>query len=194
MWYERTKYKHRLLHSRNHQIQVSYFLKHIELLGHHLHQQLIKLKEIKENVNDKEKKPYEEQSIPKIIPQIKSQTTLAMNAKRRVAILCEYYDKVYHEYLIKKNKKIIEEPKKETIIDIPSPRPSTAPSISNNIPQAPPYPPPEFFQQTSSVNEVRTFKRQKSAPATVTTPIEELKQIFAGRSYKIFFFVIKVFI
>lgn len=184
MWYERTQFKNRLLHSRNNQIQVSYFLKHIELLGNHLHRQLIKLEKTNEHPNktsiDEEKKLNEEQLIPKILAPVKSQTTLGMNTKRQVAILCEYYDRIYQDYLSKKNKKIIEEPKKEIITEKFSPRPSTAPSASNNIPPAPPCPPPEFFQQTS-INEVRTFKRQKSAPATVTTPIEELKQLFATR-------------
>ncbi len=181
MWYERTRFKRRLLHYHNQQIQISYFLKQIELFGSHLHQQLRNLKEINEysnqsTINDEEKM----KSIPKIITSSKPQNTLGINTKRRVAVLCEYYDKVYKEYMNKKNKKIIEEPKKEIIINTPSPRPATAPPITN-IPQAPPCPPPEFFQQTS-ITEIQTFKRQKSAPATITTPIEELKHIFAMRS------------
>jgi myosin heavy subunit len=169
MWYERTRFKRRLLHFHNQQTQVSYFLKQIELFGNHLYQQLTDLsKSSDENTK----------SIPKIITQTKPQNTLRMNNKKKVVVLCEYYDTIYKEYLSKKNKTIVEETKKEIIINTTLKRPSTAPSASN-IPQAPPCPPPEFFKQTST--ELRPFKRQKSAPATVTTPIDELKQIFAAR-------------
>ncbi len=184
MWYERTRFKRRLLLYRNQQIQVSYFLKQIELFGTHLYQQLTNLKEINEYSNQssiiEEKKSNGHQILPKLITPIKTQNTLGINTKRRVTILCEYYDRVYQEYLKRKNKKIVEEPKKEVIINPPSPRPSTAPPITN-IPKPPPCPPPEFFKQTSTT-EVRTYKRQKSAPATVTTPIDELKAIFAKQS------------
>jgi myosin heavy subunit len=184
MWYERTRFKRRLLHYHNQQIQISYFFKQVELLGNHLSQQLRNLKEINEYSNqssiNEEKKVNEDQSLPKMITPPKPQT----NTKRRVSTLCEYYDKIYKEYLNRKNKKIVEEPKKEIIINTVSQRPSTAPAITN-IPQAPPCPPPEFFKQTTTTttnSEVPPVKRQKSAPARVTTHIDELKQIFAIRS------------
>jgi hypothetical protein len=170
MWYERTRFKRRLRQYRNQQIQISYFFKQIELFSTHSNEQLKHLKEVDEYSNqssiDSERK-----SIPKIVKPLKS-----LNTKRRVAILCEYYDKIHAEFLSKKKKKIVEEPKKEILINTVTRRPSTAPPITN-IPQAPPCPPPEFFKQTSA--EVRPFKRLRSAPATVTTPIDELKQLFA---------------
>ncbi len=175
MWYERTRFKRRIRYYRNQQIQISYFLKQIELFSSHSNEQLKTLKEVEEYSNQSSI-DSETKSIPKIIKPLKSQNILGINTKRRVAILCEYYDKIHAEFLIKKNKKIIEEPKKEILINKSTQRPSTAPPVTN-IPQAPPCPPPEFFKQTTT--EVRPFKRLKSAPATVTTPIDELKQLFA---------------
>ena len=181
MWYERTRFKQRLLHYNNQQIQISYFLKQIELFGSHLYQQLTNLKEINEyssqsSISD-EKKSIEEPAIPKIITPVKSlQSTVGNHTKRKVAVLCEYYDKVYQDFMKKKREKFLEEPKEEIINHLP--RPSTAPSVSN-IPQAPPCPPPEYFQQTS--NEIQIIKRQKSAPANIATHIDELKHIFANR-------------
>ena len=176
MWYERAKYKRERLHHRNEQIQISYFLKQIELFGNHAHQQLTQLKEINEyssqSSNDEQKA-----SLPKITKPISK--ILPNSTRRKVAILCEYYDHIYKEFMNKKNQKTIEEPKEDHNHTTLSQRPSTAPLLNSDIPQAPPCPPPEFFKQTS--NEVRIPKRQTSAPATIRTPIDELKHIFATR-------------
>ncbi|UJR36053.1 hypothetical protein I4U23_028790 [Adineta vaga] len=181
MWYERTRFKRRLLHYRNQQIQISYFLKQIELFGSHLYQQLINL-EKKSIIPKKEEKQIEQQTtISKKNLQSIIQNTLKPNGKRKVGILCEYYDAIYKEFLRKTKKNIVHENKKEMEEKTILRRPSTAPSATN-IPQAPPCPPPEFFKKTST--ELHIYKRQKSAPATVTTPIEELKQIFATKKPK----------
>ncbi|CAF1307085.1 unnamed protein product, partial [Adineta ricciae] len=178
MWYERTRFKRRLLHYRNQQIQVSYFLKQIELFGGHLYQQLLSLEHKKE-----EKKSGECEIISKKNPQPKLQSLLKPNGKRKVTILCEYYDAIYKEFLRKRhtNKLDREVTEKESEGSAILRRPSTAPPVTN-IPQAPPCPPPEFFKQTT--NEIKIFKRQKSAPATVRTPIDELKLIFATKQPK----------
>ena len=175
MWYERTRFKRRLLQYRNEQIQISYFLKQVELCGGHLHEQLTNLKEINEYSNQSSIES-EKKSIPKMIKPSKSSSTLGGNAKRRVAILCEYYDKIHREFLNKKNKMIVEESKQEVLVNTLTRRPSTAPPVTN-IPEAPPCPPPEFFKQTSM--EMPSFKRLKSAPASIVTPVDELKQLFA---------------
>jgi myosin heavy subunit len=164
MWYERTQFRRLLLKYRNQQVQVSYFLKQVELFGSHLYQQLTSLNEIKEysiqsSMKD-EKKPVEDQLIPKIIAKSKPKPTLKMTSKRNVIILCTYYDAIHKEYLRKRNKPLIIEVPKETITDTSLQRPSTAPSITN-IPQAPPCPPAEFFKQPTT--EIRAFKRQQSA-------------------------------
>jgi hypothetical protein len=173
MWYDRTRFKIRLLQYRNQQIQISYFLKQVELSGSHLYQQLTNQISINED-----KKSNENQSIPKQTTPSKLQNTLGINTKRKVVVLCEYYDAIYKEFINKKNKKFVEEIKKEKIDNTIVKRPSTAPAIGN-IPQAPPCPPPEFFKQTKT--EPRVYNRQKSAPATVTNAVEELKQIFATK-------------
>jgi len=182
MWYDRTRFKIRLLHYRNQQIQISYFLKQVELSGSHLYQQLINLKRRNPSSNqissDEDKKSNANQSIPKQPTPSKLQNTFDINTKRKVVILCEYYDAIYKEFINKKNKKFVEEIKKETIHNTTVQRPSTAPAIGN-IPQAPPCPPPEFFKHTKT--EPRVYNRQKSAPAAVTNAVEELKQIFATK-------------
>jgi myosin-3 len=63
MWYERTRFKRRMLHSNHQQTQISYFLKHIELLGGNLYQQLTNLKEINEYSN--QSSITDEPSLPK---------------------------------------------------------------------------------------------------------------------------------
>ncbi|CAF2478206.1 unnamed protein product [Rotaria sp. Silwood2] len=185
MWQERTHYKHRLLNYRNEQIQISYFLKQIELYGNNLYQRLTNLKNSNEFTNQSsmsnDKNFPKEQSVSNAIIHSQSQDIVPMSSKQKFVILCGYYDKVYKEYLTKKSIKVTDETKKNTASNTSTRRPSTAPPVTN-IPQAPPCPPPEFFQQTST--QINIFKRQISAPATVTTPIEELKQIFATRQSK----------
>ncbi|CAF2903081.1 unnamed protein product [Rotaria sp. Silwood2] len=185
MWQERTHYKHRLLNYRNEQIQISYFLKQIELYGNNLYQRLTNLKNSNEFTNQSsmsnDKNFPKEQSVSNAIIYSQSQDIVPMSSKQKFVILCGYYDKVYKEYLTKKSIKVTDETKKNTASNTSTRRPSTAPPVTN-IPQAPPCPPPEFFQQTST--QINIFKRQISAPATVTTPIEELKQIFATRQSK----------
>lgn len=178
MWYERTRFKRRLLHYRNQQIQVSYFLKQIELFGSHLHQQLIRVDTQTGPSTETETKLEEPRRLSQSSSQPKLQNTANITGKRKVVLLCEYYDAVHRAFLNKKSKSVIDENKKETGEEVVLQRPATAPPASE-IPQAPPCPPPEFFQQTST--EIRVFKRQKSAPATIKTPVDELKQIFATR-------------
>lgn len=180
MWYERSRFKRRLLHHRNEQTQISYFLKQCELSGNHLHHQLTHLNKNNQTTDqsstDDTKNTPDEQSMPKILAPTRTANALGVQTKRRVALLCEYYDKIHAEFLKKKKDKLAEESKEEVLHDPPIPRPSTAPSMTN-IPQAPPCPPPEFFKST--VPDVRTHKRLKSAPAVVANHIEELKQLFA---------------
>jgi myosin-3 len=170
MWYEKTRFKRRLRQYRKQEIQIAYFFKQMELFGTHYNEQIKNLKGVSES-SIQNSIDCEQKSLPKIVKPSKS-----VNPKRRVAILCDYYDKIHADFLIRKNSKIVEEPKKEVLVNTGTQRPSTAPPASN-IPQAPPCPPPEFFKQTST--ETRQFKRFSSAPATVTTPIDELKQLFA---------------
>ncbi|CAF4715499.1 unnamed protein product [Rotaria sp. Silwood1] len=185
MWQERTRYKHCLLSYRNQQIQISYFLKQIELYDNNLYQRLTSLKNLNEFTNqsslDNDKNSSKNQSVSHTLTQSKSKDIVPMISKQKFVILCGYYDKIYKEYLTKNSVKVTDEKKKDTDSNTSTRRPSTAPPTTN-IPQAPPCPSLEFFQQTSA--PVSIAKRQTSAPATVITPIEELKQIFAARQSK----------
>ncbi|CAF3630828.1 unnamed protein product [Adineta steineri] len=176
MWYEQTQFKRRLLHYRNQQIQLSYFLKQIELFGSHLYQQLTNPEKSNSNSMEKEKNIHKYQSISKTHNlKLQSQNTLKLNGKKRnVVRLCQYYDTIYKEFIDMKNKKILEKKQEEVIDKTNPPRPSTAPPITN-IPQAPPFPPPEVLKQTS--NKVQIFERMESAPATMISPVVESKQI-----------------
>ena len=189
MWYERTQFKRRLLHYRNEQIQIAYFLKQCELSGNHLYEQLMNVGQKDQPSTEMAKTSLEEQPMPKIIPSMRTPTALGLQTKRRVAILCEYYDKVHAEFLKKKKGKNVEENKQEIPMDSPPPpippRPATAPSMTN-IPPPPPCPPPEFFK--SAVPDIRNHKRMKSAPAVVVNHIDELKQLFAKYRSEFLFF------
>ncbi|CAF0909477.1 unnamed protein product [Rotaria sordida] len=188
MWKERTRYKDHLLNYHNQQIQISYFIKQIELYSNNLYQRLIELKNsnkfTKKSSIDEDKNSSKNQSILNTMRQSKSQDKFSINSKQKSVILSGYYDTIYKEYLTKKNiknTKNTEEKKKDITNDTSIQRPSTAPPVTD-IPQAPPCPPPEFFQQPDS--KVSIVMRQKSAPATVRTPVEELKQIFARQKSK----------
>ncbi|CAF3966362.1 unnamed protein product [Rotaria magnacalcarata] len=182
MWYERTRFKRRLLDHRNQKIQISYFLKLVELHGNSLYQKLNNLDNTTEHTNglaiDEDKTSPDDQSLSNKFIQYKAQNLNRMNSKSKLSLLCGYYDSVHKSFLNKKNNQNSEEKKNVRIAHTTTQRPATAPSTAN-IPTAPPCPPPDFFQQPST--EIKIFKRQKSAPATVTTHIDELKQIFAKR-------------
>ena len=176
IWYER-KYFNHLLHYHNQQTDVSYFLKQIEFYGNNLYQ---RLKELHTHSNPSSINNHSiNQSVSKIIEQSKSENLSRINSKTEFIELCKYYDEVFKQHVSKNNINLIEKSKKKIITNaITLRRPSTAPP-STNIPQAPPCPPPSFFQSNKTISNA--FQRQKAAPVTVTTPIDELKQIFATR-------------
>lgn len=178
MWYERSHFKRQLLHHRNEKIQLSYFLKQIELYGNNLYQQLINLDKPTESAKDEDKNSSDDPSLSRKFSHYKSQGTLRMSYKQKQILLGGYYDKIYQDFMTKKNNQANIEKKKVKIVSMPSQRPATAPSISN-IPPAPPCPPADFFKAPNP--KINVFQRQKSAPVTIPNHIDELKQIFAKR-------------
>lgn len=153
MWRARIQYR-RLRHRASQQREHSErFLHQIEFVGNHVYQQLIHL-----------------QTEPKIVGPAKSIDSALRHSKRKFVVLNSYYEAIREEFVNKQKNEVANEKTPE--------RPSTAPAISP-IPPAPPCPPPEFFQTTKV--DLLVYKRQKSAPASITSAIDELKQFLASR-------------
>ena len=163
MWRARIEYKHRLAQARQQREQSERFFQQIEFLGEHVNEQLNNLK--KGQITTE----------PKIMTPPKSIDGNLKQNKRSMMVLNSYYEAIHKEYLSKKKEEVSTEKENHRSPE----RPSTAPSFSGSIPPPPPCPPPEFFQTTKA--DVRVYKRQTSAPATITSAIDELKQLFASR-------------